>query len=167
LGAPFIGCPLSDAKAGFWVYNNPLQPHLNLKISFFFKNKQIFSTSLKMLKTLFPTSTSKLLSTSFLRGFSTSVGRASQLPSLPKIVTVSPEEKAQGSLTWKNLELANRALHHDSLVVLENAISHEKLDLLNQKMVDDAKMLQAKGDESPYGYNKGSVPNSPPRPQTN
>jgi hypothetical protein len=118
-----------------------------------------------MLKTLLPTSTSKLLSTSFLRGFSTSVGRASQLPSLPKIVTVSPEEKAQGGLTWKNLELANRALHHDGLVVLENAISHKKLDLLNQKMVDDAKMLQAKGDESPYNYNKGSVPSSPPSPQ--
>jgi hypothetical protein len=46
LSAPFIGCPLSDANAGCRVYN-PLQPHLNLKISFFFKNKQIFSTSLK------------------------------------------------------------------------------------------------------------------------
>jgi hypothetical protein len=73
------------------------------------------------------------------------------------MVTVSPEEKEQGTLTNKNLELANRALHHDGLVVLENAISHEKLEFLNEKMVADAKKLQAKGEESPYNYNKGFV----------
>jgi hypothetical protein len=77
------------------------------------------------------------------------------------VVKVSPEEKAQGSLTNKNLELANRALHHDGLVVLENAISHEKLDFLNEKMVEDARKLQAKGDESPYNYNKGFDSPSP------
>jgi hypothetical protein len=101
-------------------------------------------------------STSKLLS-SFIRGLSTSAGRPSQLSSLPKIVHVSPEEKSSGNLTWKNLELANRALHHDGLVVLENAISHDKLDPLNKKMVEDARKLQAAGDESPYNYNKGCV----------
>jgi hypothetical protein len=94
---------------------------------------------------------------SLIRSFSTTVRKAGTVSSLPKIINVSPDEKAQGLLTNKNLELANRALHHDGLVVLENAISHDKLDFLNQKMVEDAKMLQAKGEDSPYNYNKGFV----------
>lgn len=109
-------------------------------------------------------STQKFLSSSLhlrFRCLSTTAQRASQLSSLPKVVQVSEEEKAQGTLTWKNLELANRALHHDGLVVLENAISHDKLDFLNAKMVEDAKKLQARNDESPYNYNKGFALPSP------
>lgn len=80
---------------------------------------------------------------------------SSRLSSLPKVVQVSPEEKSSSTLTWKNLELATRALHHDGLVVLEDAIDHSKLDFLNKKMVADARHLQAAGDASPYNYNKG------------
>jgi hypothetical protein len=104
-------------------------------------------------------SSSKVLP-SLIRSFSITVRKAGTVSSLPKIVNVSPEEKARGLLTHKNLELANRALHHDGLVVLENAISHDKLDFLNQKMVEDARMLQAKGEDSPYNYNKGFVTSS-------
>lgn len=75
--------------------------------------------------------------------------------SFPHIVNVSPAEKSAGALNWKNLELATRALHQDGLVVLENAISHSKLDFLNKKMVQDALTLQSKGESSPYNYNKG------------
>ncbi|KUJ17911.1 phytanoyl-CoA dioxygenase family protein [Mollisia scopiformis] len=82
--------------------------------------------------------------------------------SFPHIVKVSPEEKSSGSLSWKNLELATRALHHDGLVVLENAISHAKLDFLNQKMVQDALKLQSAGENSPYNYNKGNIQQDPP-----
>lgn len=82
---------------------------------------------------------------------------SSNVSSFPHIVNVSQEEKSSGTLTWKNLELANRALHHDGLVVLQNAISHAKLDFLNKKMVQDALKLQSAGDESPYNYNKGYV----------
>ena len=102
-------------------------------------------------------STSRLLYPSFIRTFSTTIRTAATLSSFPRIVNVSLEEKAAGFLTNKNLELANRGLYHDGLVVLENAISHEKLDVLNQKMVQDAKTLQAAGDESPFNYNKGFV----------
>jgi hypothetical protein len=80
-----------------------------------------------------------------------------RLSSRPKAVQVSPEEKETGSLSWKNLELATRALHHDGLVVLEDVISHDKLDFLNKKMVEDALFLQSAGDASPFNYNKGSV----------
>ncbi|KAL5325021.1 hypothetical protein ACEPPN_006143 [Leptodophora sp. 'Broadleaf-Isolate-01'] len=85
-----------------------------------------------------------------------------KLSSLPKIVQVSAEERCAGALTWRNLELANRALHHDGLVVLENAISTAKLDRLNEKMVQDALMLQSKGDDMPYNYNKGNIQQDPP-----
>jgi len=87
--------------------------------------------------------------------FSSTAKRAALSSSFPKVVQVSPTEKSSGKLTWKNLELANRALHHDGLVVLENAISHSQLDFLNKKMVQDALTLQSAGDNSPYNYNKG------------
>jgi len=102
------------------------------------------------------TSTSNLLPL-LIRRFSTSLPRTGLASTHPKTVTVSPEEKAQSRLTDQNLELANRALHHDGLVVLENAISDEKLDFLNEKMVDDARKLQARGEASPYNYNKGYI----------
>jgi hypothetical protein len=86
--------------------------------------------------------------------------------SLPHIVNVSPEEKSADALNWKNLEIATRALHHDGLVVLENAISHSKLDFLNKKMVQDALTLQSAGDNSPYNYNKGYISLILPNPQS-
>lgn len=94
-----------------------------------------------------------------LRLVSTTTRRAVSTPSFnsasfPHIVQVSPEENSSGTLTRKNLELANRALHHDGLVVLENAISHAKLDVLDKKMVQDALMLASAGEDSPYNYNK-------------
>ena len=84
---------------------------------------------------------------SFLRGLS----------SLPITVKVSPGEVASSSLTLQNLELATRALHRDGLVVLEDVIDHAKLDKLNTRMSEDAYTLQAKGDASPFNYNKGCV----------
>jgi len=80
--------------------------------------------------------------TSLVGQFANTTPIPRKLSSLPKVVDVSPEEKSSGKLTWKNLELATRALHHDGLVVLENAISHSKLDFLNEKMVRDARILQ-------------------------
>jgi hypothetical protein len=78
-----------------------------------------------------------------------------KLSSLPVIVHASPEEIFDGKLTWKNLELAVRALHRDGLVVLKDVIEPSKLDSLNKKMVADALILQSRGENSPYNYNKG------------
>ncbi|KAH8802486.1 phytanoyl-CoA dioxygenase family protein [Xylogone sp. PMI_703] len=85
-----------------------------------------------------------------------------KLSSHPIAVNVSPSEVAAKTLTWKNLELATRALHRDGLVVLENAIDHSKLDALNKKMVEDVAVLQAAGDDGPYNYNKGNLQQDPP-----
>lgn len=74
---------------------------------------------------------------------------------MPITIPVSPTEVSSKRLNLKNLELATRALHQDGLVVLEGVIDHLKLDVLNQKMVQDAMVLQAAGDASPFNYNKG------------
>ena len=82
---------------------------------------------------------------------------AEKLSPLSVYVTPTPQELSDQRLSWRNLELATRALHRDGLVVIENAIDHAKLDFLNQKMMEDALVLQAAGDGSPYNFNKGSV----------
>lgn len=77
------------------------------------------------------------------------------LSSLPITVRVSPHEVSSQSLTWQNLERAARALHRDGLVVLEDVIDHDRLDALNAKMAEDARILQSAGEASPFNYNKG------------
>ena len=79
------------------------------------------------------------------------------LSSLPISVLVSPREVSSKTLTWQNLERATRALHRDGLVVLEDVIDHDRLDMLNAKMAEDASILQSAGDAGPYNYNKGFV----------
>ncbi|KAF9883340.1 hypothetical protein FE257_003556 [Aspergillus nanangensis] len=80
-----------------------------------------------------------------------------QLSSYPTSISPSPAEIRNGQLTPQNLETAIRSLHHDGLVVVENAVSHEALDRLNEKMVHDARTLQNKKDDSPYNYNPGNI----------
>jgi len=94
------------------------------------------------------------------------IASARHLSTLPHIVKVSPAERNNGSLTDQNLELANRALHHDGLVVLEDVIAHSKLDFLNEKMVEDARYLQSLGDKGPYNYNKSNIQQDPPPSKT-
>lgn len=86
-----------------------------------------------------------------------SLAPAEKLSPLPLTVTPTPQELSEQRLSWRNLELATRALHRDGLVVIENAVEHAKLDVLNQKMVQDALVLQSAGDNSPYNFHKGSV----------
>lgn len=82
---------------------------------------------------------------------------AEKLSPLPLSVTPTPQELSDQRLSWRNLELATRALHRDGLVVIEDVIEHAKLDFLNHKMIQDALVLQSAGDQSPYNFNKGSV----------
>lgn len=84
------------------------------------------------------------------------------LPSTPISVKVSKAEVEAGELGWRNVEIATRALYRDGLVVLEDLIKHENLDKLNTKMVEDAYVLQAMGDDGPFNYNKGNIQQDPP-----
>ena len=84
------------------------------------------------------------------------------MPSLPTSIRPSRDEIRNKRLTPQNLEVAIRSLHHDGLVVVEDAIPHDALDRLNSKMVKDAYTLQSKKESSPYNYNPGNIQQDPP-----
>jgi hypothetical protein len=77
----------------------------------------------------------------------------------PLAIKPSRDELSHGRLTSRNLEKAVRSLHEDGLVVIEDAIPHEDLDRLNEKMVKDALFLQSRGKDMPFNYNVGNSMN--------
>ncbi|PSS25910.1 hypothetical protein M430DRAFT_48314 [Amorphotheca resinae ATCC 22711] len=80
----------------------------------------------------------------------------------PLSIQPSSSEIQARALSLQNLELAVRSVHEDGLVVIENAIPHGVLDHLNEKMVADARMLQARGKDAPFNYNLGNIQQDPP-----
>lgn len=84
------------------------------------------------------------------------------MSSYPTSIRPSQDEVRNRQLTPRNLEIAIRSLYHDGLVVVEDAIPHDALDHLNAKMVQDARSLQSKKENSPYNYNPGNIQQDPP-----
>ncbi|EYE92048.1 phytanoyl-CoA dioxygenase [Aspergillus ruber CBS 135680] len=84
------------------------------------------------------------------------------MSSYPTNIRPSQDEVRNKQLTPQNLEIAIRSLYHDGLVVVEDAIPHDSLDRLNTKMVQDARFLQSKKENSPYNYNPGNIQQDPP-----
>lgn len=82
-------------------------------------------------------------------------GKGYNLPSTPLAVAVSPEEVKTNALSWRNLEIATRALHRDGIVILQDVIDHSKLGFLNDKMLGDAELLQKADYPIPYNFHKG------------
>ena len=78
------------------------------------------------------------------------------------IVQTTKAEATRGELESRNLEKAVGAVHRDGLVVVEDVIPHEILDHLNKKMVQDARALQARGEDGPFNYNLGNLQLDPP-----
>ena len=81
---------------------------------------------------------------------------------LPTVVKPSHSEVVKGQLGERNLERAVRSLHEDGLVVISNVVPHTDLDDLNEKMVRDARTLQARGKDMPFNYNVGNIQQDPP-----
>lgn len=81
---------------------------------------------------------------------------------LPVTISPSSDEVAAGQLGPRNLEKAVRSLHEDGLVVVSNVIPHAELDHLNEKMIKDARTLQARGKDSPFNYNVGNIQQDAP-----
>lgn len=79
----------------------------------------------------------------------------------PLTIKPSRDELSHGRLASRNLEKAVRSLHEDGLVVIEDAIPHEDLDHLNEKMVQDALYLQSRGKDMPFNYNVGNSKHYP------
>ena len=88
-------------------------------------------------------------------GKATYTTRAS--PRLPAVVNPSAQELANRRLDARNLEKAVRHVHQDGLVVINGVAPHEELDALNKKRVEDARTLQARGDDGPFNYNQGNL----------
>ncbi|KAL3426458.1 phytanoyl-CoA dioxygenase [Phlyctema vagabunda] len=80
----------------------------------------------------------------------------------PTVIYASEAEVAVGTLTQNNLEVAIRALHHDGIIIVENACRHESLDKLNGRMVEDASKLEALGDKRLFNFIKGNMQQNPP-----
>jgi hypothetical protein len=78
------------------------------------------------------------------------------------VVEPSALEIRNRALDDRNLEKAVRAVHEEGLVVIENVVPHDQLDILNEKMIRDARALQALGDKSPFNYNKGNLQQDAP-----
>jgi hypothetical protein len=71
-------------------------------------------------------------------------------------------ERSQGKLSEQNLETAVRQIHHDGLVVIQNAIDTTLLENLNARMVADALKLRSKGKDTPFNYNPGNLQQDAP-----
>ncbi|KAJ3556420.1 hypothetical protein NPX13_g10139 [Xylaria arbuscula] len=80
----------------------------------------------------------------------------------PLVVRPSAEEIENKTLSERNLEIAVRGVHLDGLVVVEDVVPHKDLDHLNTKMVEDARILQARGEDGPFNYNVGNLQQDAP-----
>ncbi|KAJ8126575.1 hypothetical protein O1611_g7061 [Lasiodiplodia mahajangana] len=97
-----------------------------------------------------------------LGGRSISLRRSLSTQRLPQVVRPSAEEIKRRKLNERNLEIAVRGVHLDGLVVVEDVVPHELLDSLNAKMVEDACILEARGEDGPFNYNVGNIQQDPP-----
>ncbi|KAK7746216.1 hypothetical protein SLS62_009432 [Diatrype stigma] len=86
-----------------------------------------------------------------------SIAQARRLSSTPTVINPSKPETAGGALESRNLEKVVSAIHRDGLVVVEDVVPHDILDHLNKKMVEDARTLQARGEDGPFNYNLGNL----------
>lgn len=82
---------------------------------------------------------------------------ASLLSTSPFVIKPSKQEIKDQTLGPRNLEAAVRHVHQDGLVVVEDVVPHDHIDFLNEKMVQDARILQARGEDGPFNYNQGNL----------
>lgn len=85
-----------------------------------------------------------------------------QTPRQPVAITPSAEEIKNKRLNEANLKIAVDALAADGVVIVEDVIPTEDLDHLNAKMIQDSKLLQSRGEDSPFNYNKGNLQQDAP-----
>ncbi|MEM1392796.1 MAG: phytanoyl-CoA dioxygenase family protein [Cyanobacteria bacterium P01_H01_bin.150] len=77
-------------------------------------------------------------------------------------IKITPEELADGEMSPCSCKQAVRAVNTYGYVILENAVPHECIDILNQKMEEDTKKLLVKPNWNTIGKVKGHLQPSPP-----
>lgn len=80
----------------------------------------------------------------------------------PTSIKPSPTELKNEKLESRNLEIAVCQIHLDGLVVVEDVIPHAEIDHLNEKMVEDAKILLEMKEKGPFNYNQGNLQQDAP-----
>ncbi|KAI1629961.1 putative phytanoyl-CoA dioxygenase [Exophiala viscosa] len=80
----------------------------------------------------------------------------------PAVVRASEAEVGAGRFFERNLEVAVRHVLKDGVVVIQDAINHQVLDKLNEKMKADAITLSKSGDGTPFNYNRGNLQQDAP-----
>lgn len=78
------------------------------------------------------------------------------------IIVPSAKEVQNEALDARNLEKAVRHVHRDGLVVINDVVPHAHLDHLNNRMVQDARVLQPRGKDGPFNYNQGNLQQDAP-----
>jgi ectoine hydroxylase-related dioxygenase (phytanoyl-CoA dioxygenase family) len=68
-------------------------------------------------------------------------------------VVISDDERASGVMSRQNIEKAVVALAQDGVVVLDNGVSHDALDILNPRMVKEARQLR-ESNGTQFNYSK-------------
>lgn len=91
------------------------------------------------------------------RSFASLTRSAPQLSTSPFVIKPSKQEIKDQTLGPRNLEAAVRHVHQDGLVVVEDVVPHDHIDFLNEKMGQDARTLQARGEDGPFNYNQGNL----------
>ncbi|KAH8174114.1 phytanoyl-CoA dioxygenase (PhyH) domain-containing protein [Sarocladium implicatum] len=81
---------------------------------------------------------------------------------LPHVIKPSLNEQQQQKLSLRNIEAAVRHTYTDGLVVVEDVVPAGDIDHLNEKMVQDAKILQGRGKDGPFNYNLGNLQQDAP-----
>jgi len=79
-------------------------------------------------------------------------------------VSIKPtaSELASARLSQRSIQTALEALHHDGLVVVEDAVDLAAIDKLNAVMERDTRVLMARGKDGPFNYNLGNLQQCPP-----
>lgn len=78
------------------------------------------------------------------------------------LVELTPDELSTQQINSHNLQKSIEALHHDGIVVLQNAINPTHLDKLNARMVPEAERLYARTEtHRNFGTHTGNIQQEP------
>ena len=79
------------------------------------------------------------------------------------VISLTKKETESRRMSPRRLKQAVEAIRRDGYVVIENAVPHEPLDMLREKMDQDSKILIDREQWGGAGQLKGHLQQGPPR----
>ena len=77
-------------------------------------------------------------------------------------INITPDELAAGQMPAAKVEQAEKAIHTEGFVILDNVVSHQHLDILHEKMEEDSHRLINAQKWGGAGRIKGHLQQGPP-----